>query len=93
VIRIGPAGWSYKDWEGIVYPVSKPKGFHPASYLAQYFDTIEINSTFYRSPEAGIAKGWARRVEGNPNFRFTARLFRSFTHARNATSALVYMTS
>ena len=42
MIRIGPAGWSYKDWEGIVYPASKPKGFHPASYLAQYFDTIEV---------------------------------------------------
>jgi uncharacterized protein YecE (DUF72 family) len=85
MIRIGPAGWSYKDWEGIVYPTSKPKGFHPASYLAQYFDTIEINSTFYRPPEPDIAWSWARRVEANPNFRFTAKLFRGFTHERNAT--------
>jgi uncharacterized protein YecE (DUF72 family) len=86
MIRIGPAGWSYKDWEGIVYPVSKPKGFHEAAYLAQYFDTIEINSTFYRPPEPGIARNWARRVIANPRFRFTAKLWRGFTHERNATA-------
>ena len=49
-IRIGPAGWSYPDWEGQVYPKPKPRGFDPLRYLAQYFDTIEINSTFYRIP-------------------------------------------
>jgi hypothetical protein len=62
LIRIGPAGWSYKDWEGVVYPPEKPEGFHPATYLAWYFDTIEINSTFYRPPEPGIAKSWVRRL-------------------------------
>lgn len=36
VIRIGPAGWSYKDWEGIVYPLLRPRGFHEATYLAQF---------------------------------------------------------
>jgi hypothetical protein len=44
-IRIGPAGWSYPDWEGPVYPKPKPRGFDPLVYLAQSFDTIEINST------------------------------------------------
>jgi len=44
-IRIGTAGWSYKDWEGIVYPAGlKKKKMHPAEYLAQYFDVIEINT-------------------------------------------------
>jgi uncharacterized protein YecE (DUF72 family) len=86
MIRIGPAGWSYKDWEGIVYPASKPSDFHEATYLAQYFDTIEINSTFYRPPEPGIARNWARRVSANPRFRFTAKLWRGFTHERNATA-------
>src|ERR1700693_5614323 len=45
-IRIGPAGWSYSDWAGYVYPVPRPKGFHEATYLAQFFDTIEINTSF-----------------------------------------------
>jgi len=86
VIRIGPAGWSYKDWEGIVYPALKPTGFHEATYLAQHFDTIEINSTFYRPPEPGIAKNWVRKVSANSRFRFTAKLWRGFTHERNATA-------
>jgi uncharacterized protein YecE (DUF72 family) len=86
VIRIGPAGWSYRDWEGVVYPMLKPKGFHEATYLAQYFDTIEINTTFYRPPERWIASNWVRRVGANPRFRFTAKLFRGFTHERNATA-------
>ena len=80
MIRIGPAGWSYKDWEGVVYPMPKPKGFHEATYLAQYFDTIEINSTFYRPPEPGVARNWTNRVSANPRFRFTAKLWRGFTH-------------
>ncbi len=48
MIRIGPAGWSYKDWQGIVYPAQRPAGFHELSFLANYFDTIEINVSFYR---------------------------------------------
>jgi uncharacterized protein YecE (DUF72 family) len=78
-IRIGPAGWSYKDWEGIVYP---PHGsrFDPLAFLAQYFDTIEINSPFYRIPPVTHAKSWTRRVAGNRNFRFTTKIYRGFTH-------------
>jgi hypothetical protein len=40
LLRIGPAGWAYKDWAGYVYPQPRPKGFHPATFLAEYFDTI-----------------------------------------------------
>ena len=43
-IRIGPAGWSYADWSGIVYPARKPKGFHQAAYLAEFFGKV----TYYR---------------------------------------------
>lgn len=79
IVRVGPAGWSYKDWEGTVYP---PHGsrFDPLSYLAQYFDTIEINSPFYRIPPATHAHSWVRRVEANPRFKFTTKLYRGFTH-------------
>jgi uncharacterized protein YecE (DUF72 family) len=83
-IRVGPAGWSYPDWEGIVYPRPKPRDFHEAQYLAQFFDTIEINSTFYSPPGVQLAKGWARRVAHNPNFKFTAKLWQRFTHERSA---------
>ena len=48
MIHIGPAGWSYKDWEGTVYPQKPGKNFDPLEYLSRYFNTIEINSSFYR---------------------------------------------
>jgi uncharacterized protein YecE (DUF72 family) len=85
VIRIGPAGWVYKDWNGIVYPAKKPKGFDPLTYLARYFDTIEINSSYYGAPRPSAAKKWVESVGGNAAFRFTAKLFHSFTHERKPT--------
>jgi uncharacterized protein YecE (DUF72 family) len=78
-IRIGPAGWSYKDWEGTVYPPHGSKFDHLA-YLASFFDTIEINSPFYRIPPPTHSKSWVRRVASNPNFKFTTKVFRGFTH-------------
>jgi uncharacterized protein YecE (DUF72 family) len=78
-IRIGPAGWSYKDWEGVVYPPHRSK-FDQLAYLASFFDTIEINSPFYRIPPPAHAKSWVRRVAANPDFKFTTKVFRGFTH-------------
>jgi len=83
-IRVGPAGWSYADWDGTVYPRPKPPDFHPAAYLARFFDTIEINTTFYYPPPPKTAKGWVSKVAANPNFKFTAKLWQRFTHDRNA---------
>jgi uncharacterized protein YecE (DUF72 family) len=78
-IRIGPAGWTYKDWEGVVYPPHKGK-FDELAYLASFFDTIEINSPFYRIPPPTHAKSWVRRVGANPDFKFTSKIYRGFTH-------------
>jgi uncharacterized protein YecE (DUF72 family) len=87
VTRIGPAGWAYKDWWGVVYPAKKQRGFHELSFLATYFDTIEINVSFYRPVSEKMAKTWLEQVRQNNNFRFTAKLWRGFTHDRNATAA------
>jgi uncharacterized protein YecE (DUF72 family) len=84
VIRVGPAGWDYPDWQGIVYPKPKPKGFDPLAYLARYFKTIEINSTFYRPARATVARTWALRASADPDFRFTAKMWRRFTHERDS---------
>jgi uncharacterized protein YecE (DUF72 family) len=81
-IRIGPAGWAYKDWEGTVYPRKPGAKFDPLEYLARFFNTIEINSSFYRPFTAATAKSWARRVAGAKEFIFTAKLHRVFTHER-----------
>jgi uncharacterized protein YecE (DUF72 family) len=82
IIRIGPAGWNYKDWYGIVYPEKLDKGFKELDYLANFFDTAEINSTFYRPPNAFMGNAWVRKVVHNPNFQFTAKLWQRFTHDR-----------
>ncbi len=87
LIRIGPAGWSYKDWEGIVYPQKPGAKFDPLTYLARFFDTIEINSSFYRPFTADTAKSWARRVAPKADFMFTAKLNRVFTHERGKATA------
>ena len=81
-VRFGPAGWMYKDWEGIVYPRPKPRGFDQLRYIAQFFDTVEINSTFYGPPVERTASSWVQRVEEHKNFRFTAKLWKRFTHER-----------
>jgi uncharacterized protein YecE (DUF72 family) len=85
--RIGPAGWAYKDWWGIVYPSKKRRGFHELTFLASYFDTLEINVSFYRPIAAKTATTWLDRIRQNQHFRFTAKLWRGFTHDRNATAA------
>jgi uncharacterized protein YecE (DUF72 family) len=83
VIRIGTAGWSYKDWEGIFYPPGmKARKIHPLEYLARFFDTTEINTSFYGPLKPELAKLWCRKVAMvNKNFLFTAKLYRAFTHS------------
>ncbi len=84
-VRVGPAGWSYADWSGYVYPVRRSKGFHEASYLAEFFDTIEINTSFYQPLRPDHAALWVERVAANPAFLFTAKLWQKFTHDPSAT--------
>lgn len=80
MIRVGPAGWSYPDWEGRVYPRSKPPGFHPLAHLARFVQTVEINSTFYGLANPRHAEVWCQMVAGHRRFRFAAKLLRAFTH-------------
>jgi uncharacterized protein YecE (DUF72 family) len=82
-IRIGTAGWSYKDWEGIFYPSGMQRQkTHPLEYLARFFDTTEINTSFYGPLKPELAKLWCRKVAAvNPEFVFTAKLYRAFTHS------------
>jgi uncharacterized protein YecE (DUF72 family) len=81
-ILVGPAGWSYTDWKGVVYPTAHPPGFHEATYLAEFFDTIEINTSFYHPLKGTLAAQWLKRISANPRFLFTAKLWQRFTHER-----------
>jgi len=80
-IKIGVAGWSYDDWQGIVYPENLGSKLR-VEYLAGYFDLIEINSSFYGHIRPTVGKQWCRMASGvNPRFTFTAKLNRAFTHS------------
>jgi uncharacterized protein YecE (DUF72 family) len=81
-VYVGTAGWSYKDWEGIVYPAQIKKSQHPVEYMAQYFDMLEINTSFYGHIKPEWGKLWCRKARlANPEFLFTAKLNRAFTHS------------
>ena len=86
-ILIGTAGFSYKDWEGVVYPPDlKRRKLHPLEYLAQFFDCCEINTSFYGHIRPRVGKGWCEKTAAvNPEFQFTAKLFQGFTHAPRGT--------
>src|ERR1700693_3753530 len=82
-IRVGTAGGAYKDWDGIFYPSGMShRKQHPLEYLARFFDTTEINTSFYGPLKPEWAKLWCRKVAAvNKNFLFTAKLYRAFTHS------------
>ena len=81
---IGTAGWSYADWNGIVYPQKRGSGFHALDCLQQWFNLVEINASFYRPPQSKHAEAWVKRVANHPDFQFTAKLWERFTHHRHA---------
>jgi uncharacterized protein YecE (DUF72 family) len=78
---IGPAGWDYPDWRGVVYPPNL-KGADRLTFLASLFGAVEINVTFYRPLPADYARRWLEAVAEAPDFRFTAKLWQVFTHER-----------
>jgi uncharacterized protein YecE (DUF72 family) len=76
-VYIGIAGFSYPDWKGIVY--TQP-GIDQLEYVSRFIDCLEINSTFYRPPSEKHSTSWLKRTSQRPEFFFTAKLNRDFTH-------------
>lgn len=79
-LYIGPAGWSYTDWAGKVYPDRRPRDFDELRYLTRYFNCIEINTTFYRPADPQMARVWSGKVSRARDFLFTLKLWQKFTH-------------
>lgn len=84
-IRVGTSGWSYPSgrgtWNGVFYPPRGTRGFRAADelpYYAEHFDTVEVNSTFYRPPAATTSARWAAVTP--PGFEFSVKLHQKFTH-------------
>ena len=81
-LRCGTSGWLHPDWNSVVYPPIKPRGFHPLEYLSQHLDLVEIDASFHRPLRPEVSKLWVNKVSQRPNFNFTAVLGRQFTHDR-----------
>lgn len=79
-IYIGPAGWSYADWESVVYPSGG--AYDRLLHIARYFKVIELNSSFYRVPQAKMVSSWLSRLEAVPDFRLNIKVNGKFTHER-----------
>jgi uncharacterized protein YecE (DUF72 family) len=83
-LRIGTSGWSYPDgqgtWNGIFYPARTGHGspVDELTYYADHFDTVEVNTTFYRQPQSWMCRRWVDRTPGD--FRFSLKLYQKFTH-------------
>ena len=80
-LYLGPAGWDYADWQGVVYPPGV-KGPGRLAFLAALFNAVEINVTFYRPIAPRDADRWLTAVAAVQDFRFTAKLWQVFTHER-----------
>ena len=78
-ISIGCSGWQYRHWRGDFYPAELPTKLW-FEYYAERFDTVEINNTFYRLPDAAVFRSWrARAPEG---FTFAVKASRFLTHMK-----------
>jgi uncharacterized protein YecE (DUF72 family) len=87
-IRVGTSGWSYPSgkgtWNGIFYPAQparRPRGtpkFDELAFYAEHFDTVEVNSSFYRVPTIATVEKWVERTPAG--FEFSLKLYQKFTH-------------
>ncbi|MBK7498318.1 MAG: DUF72 domain-containing protein [Ignavibacteriales bacterium] len=80
--NIGTAGWSYKDWVPNFYPKNQTGGFDWLQFYSQYFNCVEVNSTYYTYISPKIVDGWIKKVEGTKDFIFHIKLHQDFTHKR-----------
>ncbi len=82
--RVGTSGYSFEDWRGEFYPASVPKG-KMLDYYVQHFETVEINSTYYRISHPKVAANMVAKAPDG--FDFMVKSHASFTHEREGAAA------
>lgn len=78
-VRVGTSGYSFEDWRGTFYPETVAKGKMLDHYV-RYFQTVEINSTYYRIPHPAVMANIAKKAPDG--FDFMVKVPQSFTHRR-----------
>jgi uncharacterized protein YecE (DUF72 family) len=80
--HIGCSGWNYADWRGTFYPQREPQRRWLELY-ARRFDTVEVNTTFYRLPRRDAVAGWVKQTPAD--FSFAVKASRYLTHIKRLT--------
>ena len=78
-VYIGTSGWQYRHWRGPFYP-RRVRGLDDLAFFAERFQTVELNGTFYKLPEAETFEDWASRVPDG--FVFAVKASRFLTHIK-----------
>ncbi len=78
-MRVGCSGYVYRDWRGTVYPADVPTRSWFGWYTSM-FDTVELNTTFYRLPSEAMVRAWAEQAP--PGFLFAVKVGRFGTHRK-----------
>ncbi len=81
-LYIGTAGWSYEDWVGKFYPASQSQEMSWLKFYSRYFNTVEVNSSYYTYLAPHIVENWLRQTEKTEDFLFTVKLHMDFTHRK-----------
>jgi len=77
-VRIGCSGWNYASWKEELYEGRPARSW--LEHYARHFDTVEVNTTFYRLPSRDAVANWERTVP--PGFLFTIKASRYLTHVK-----------
>src|SRR5580693_7218298 len=87
-LYVGTSGFSYKEWKGSFYPEDLPQK-EMLQFYGQRFRSVEINSSFYRMPEAKALEAWSKEVPAD--FKFVLKAWQQITHRqrlKNSSEAL-----
>lgn len=79
---LGTCGWSYQEWVGLFYPNNRVAKL---PFYAKVFDTVEVDSSFYRMPTKSMVKGWEKAT--GQSFKFSLKLPKTITHDRGLVGA------
>ncbi len=82
-LLFGTSGYSYKEWEGVLYPAGTPQSEYLSLY-SQEFDVAELNFSYYRMPDAALCRRMVAATD--KNFLFSVKAHRSITHEGSASS-------
>jgi uncharacterized protein YecE (DUF72 family) len=74
-VFFGTCGWSYQEWVGAFYPNNRVAKL---PFYARVFDSVEVDSSFYRTPSKSMVSGWAKAT--GPLFKFSLKMPKTITH-------------